>query len=392
MKKIVVMPLLRMPSGHHQVAEALINMFEKQNKNVEIKKMDIMSYTSDVLEKIVTSMYLKWIRYTPGTYEQVYKRFINSHSDQSGLLKLYKKLFIKKMVLLLQEENPDLIICTHGFPSFLLNQLKLKSKLDIPVINVYTDFFVNDMWGKNGIDVHLVPNQEIRWELIHEFGVPERNIHVTGIPVHEEFLFTTKDQIRSSRKRILISGGNSGLGKISSLLEEFKKSKRFDYLVLCGNNQKLFNQISSWKLSHIKPIQYLTSRSEMNLLYEQVDAIITKPGGVTISEVIQKKLPIFIHSALPGQEEVNLTFLTNRGLVFEIDHEQPIEIQLLKKIANQKQLSICHKQMESYHKEFEVNEQGILVLIESLLDGKTYKHNSSLISHEYRIKQKGLSI
>ena len=37
----------------------------------------------------------------------------------------------------------------------------------------------------------------------------------------------------------------------------------------------------------------------MSALYDQVDAIMTKPGGVTISEVFQKQLPIFVHHYLP---------------------------------------------------------------------------------------------
>ena len=49
-------------------------------------------------------------------------------------------------------------------------------------------------------------------------------------------------------------------------------------------------------LDHIKPLPYLSSRSEMNKLYEEVDAIVTKPGGVTISEALRKRLPIFVHS------------------------------------------------------------------------------------------------
>ena len=47
----------------------------------------------------------------------------------------------------------------------------------------------------------------------------------------------------------------------------------------------------------------------MNELYSMADAIITKPGGVTISEALKKGLPIFIHSALPGQEEINLKLI-----------------------------------------------------------------------------------
>ena len=66
MKKILFLPLLRMQSGHHQVAEALMDMFQKHTEEFILKKIDLLSYTNESLEKVVTNSYLKWIRYAPG--------------------------------------------------------------------------------------------------------------------------------------------------------------------------------------------------------------------------------------------------------------------------------------------------------------------------------------
>ncbi|MFD0049000.1 galactosyldiacylglycerol synthase [Actinomycetes bacterium NPDC127524] len=376
MKKILIMPLLRLPSGHHQVAEAVANMIQQQKKDVEIKKIDFISYTSGILEAIVTNLYLKWIRYTPGSYQWVYGKYVNADSKETALLKFYKHLFMKKMNQLVAEEKPDLIICTHGFPSLLLSQLKADGKISIPVVNVYTDFFMNDMWGKEAIDAHFVPNKQVQLSLMNKFKVPKKNIFITGIPVHSEFLLKKKDGLQrggENRKKVLISGGNSGLGDIINLLQDVKDARDFDYRVLCGNNQKLLKQIQSWNLPHITPISYITSRSAMNNLYNEADAIITKPGGVTISEVIRKNIPIFIHSALPGQEEVNLKFLKDRGLAFEFMPDQPIESQLAKVIGNDKKMSIFNKHLAAYNKELNVKEKDIASLIESLLENHAYK-------------------
>ena len=70
------------------------------------------------------------------------------------------------MEQLLAEEKPDLIVCTHGFPSYLLSQLKMKGKCNVPIINVYTDFFINNVWGKEGIDLHFLPSKEVKEQLI----------------------------------------------------------------------------------------------------------------------------------------------------------------------------------------------------------------------------------
>ncbi|MEH7134408.1 galactosyldiacylglycerol synthase, partial [Priestia megaterium] len=62
MKKVLFLPLLKMPSGHHQVAEALMDILERRTTNICYKKIDLLSYTNELLEKVVTGTYLKWIR------------------------------------------------------------------------------------------------------------------------------------------------------------------------------------------------------------------------------------------------------------------------------------------------------------------------------------------
>jgi UDP-N-acetylglucosamine:LPS N-acetylglucosamine transferase len=115
---------------------------------------------------------------------------------------------------------------------------------------------------------------------------------------------------------------------MSKITDGLKQSTQFDFLVLCGNNQKLYEELRSWNLPHIKPLPYLTSRSEMNRLYEEADAIVTKPGGITISEALKKRLPIFVHTFLPGQEQINLHYLKDKGLVFHLDEKSSISCQL----------------------------------------------------------------
>ncbi len=377
MKKVLIFPFMRMPSGHHQVAEAVIHLLNENMDNLVINKMDFLTYTSNQLERMITKSYLKWIRYAPGTYEWVYKHLF--YTGSSVKVRWYHHLFLAKMQQLIEEEQPDLIICTHGFPSLLLSHLKQKGKLTTPVVNVYTDFFINSVWGKKGIDAHFVPNQKIKRRLLEEYQISATKVFVTGIPVHGDFkkLGNHLDW-NHNRKKILVSGGSSGLGAILTMLQEVRESNRFEYIVLCGNNQRLYQEISSWNVSHIHPVSYISSRLDMNALYEQADAIITKPGGVTVSEALQKRLPIFIHSALPGQEEINLKFLKQNRLVFELHHADTFENQLSSVLDNSKSLSQLFERMDSYFQGLELHDaQSILKVMQSLLERKTYTKGRS---------------
>ena len=45
------------------------------------------------------------------------------------------------------------------------------------------------------------------------------------------------------------------------------------------------------------------------------DIIITKPGGISTSECIAMKKPMIIINPIPGQEERNVDYLIERGII-----------------------------------------------------------------------------
>ncbi|MGE7186134.1 MGDG synthase family glycosyltransferase [Peribacillus sp. NPDC006672] len=385
MKKVLFLPLFRMQSGHHQVAEALMDLLKKHTNGVILKKVDLLSYTNNSLEKVITTGYLKWIRYAPETYNLTYKNLFYANSEKERPFKWCQHIFLKKMEQLIDEENPDLIVCTHGFPSQILSQLKLKGKCSVPIINVYTDFFINNVWGSKGIDFHFIPSQELKEKLLSKNQIPKHSMMVTGIPVHEEITKKASGLKNADRPKVLISGGNSGLGGILNLAGELKKSTNFDYFVLCGNNKKLFDEIKTWDVAHIKPLPYISSRSEMNKLYEEVDVIVTKPGGVTISEALRKRLPIFVHSMLPGQEEINLQYLKDYKLVFEINRKFSFEKQMVNILKDHKKMDQWDKSIETYQKEMELENPEEMVSIMKLILNLKQVNKPSYLTNQSKV-------
>lgn len=341
------LPFLQMPTGHHQVADALIRSLQQRVQGVYFKKIDFLSYVNQRLEKMVTRTYLKWIDRSPQTYDWVYRSFVYPSSSTKHL-QWYESLFQKKMQEMLYLEDPDLIVCTQAYPSFLVSRLKDQGKITTPVINVYTDFFINNVWGRTGIDYHFVPDVPLKQQLMQTQMIPEDRIFITGIPVDECFIPSEKQRKISPPYHVLISGGNAGLGDILDLLQEIKHSSEFRYSILCGNNKKLFREIASWDINNIQPLSYISSRMDMNDLYDQVDAIITKPGGVTVSEALMKRVPILIHTTLPGQEEINCKYLTSQGLAYMLSPDPPIREQLLGVLNDESKQSRWRKQVEVY--------------------------------------------
>lgn len=352
MKKILFLPLLQVPTGHHQVADALMESIQKRVQGITLTKVDFLSHINQGFEKAVSKTYFKWINLFPQTYNWAYRHLAYPFSSPL-YLQWCENLFMKKMHRMLCQEHPDLIVCTQAYASFLIHRLKQQGHVSIPVVNVYTDFFINKIWGRNGIDYHFVPNTELKQELIDNHGIPAKRIFITGIPIHESFIPTDKKPRTAPPYHVLISGGNAGLGDILSLLQGMTNTLEFHYSVLCGNNNKLFKHIASLGSRNIQPHSYISSRKEMNELYNQADAIITKPGGVTVTEALIKKLPIFIYSALPGQEEINRQYLRSKGLVYELSTDYSIKEQLLSVLTDEAVQTSWRTQVQVFHERLE---------------------------------------
>lgn len=361
------MPFLQISSGHHQVANGIIDALHETNDLYECEKIDILSYSYGNIEVFISKFYLKWIRLFPNLYSWIYKKSAYKNEYEKKRFYLYELLFLSWMEKLLKEKNPQLIICTHALPSYLLNHLKQKGKISVPVINVYTDYFINEIWGIECINYHFVPNKEIK-EFLIERGVKSDQVLVTGIPIHAQFKEHAKVWKPEGVLSVLISGGNLGTGLMKTFVKKLQPSGKINYTVLCGENNKLFNWIKQLNQPFIQAVPYISSKEEMNELYDRVDAMITKPGGVTVSECLYKKIPILIYHKLPGQEEINLRNLKNWGLVYHMEswRENPnFEKKIVTVLHCDKHQKQLHQQLDSYHQH--LSKENISVFIEKLL-------------------------
>ncbi|WP_408006236.1 MGDG synthase family glycosyltransferase [Pseudalkalibacillus sp. A8] len=350
MNKVLIMPLLTISSGHHHVADTI----SRELREVfDCEKIELISYVYGKGEMAVSHAYLGWIRTGPAIYSNVYKRLAKSRNENNFSHRFYQKMFMKSIRQIIERYKPDLIVCTHGLPSCLLNHLKGQGAVKVPIINVYTDFVINNLWGKDFIDLHLVPDTDLRNELVQR-GVEDHLIVTSGIPVDRNIIpiQPRKHQVKNNF-RVIISGGNLGTGRLYDFIKSIQPSGRIHYSVLCGKNYRLLSQIKSLNNKFITAYPYIESKVEMNDLYEQSDAIITKPGGVTLSECLMKRLPIFIYDCLPGQEEYNLAYLKKHQLCFSFIHEKDIEKQILYRLDNEMDYRQLQEKIQQYHQRIE---------------------------------------
>jgi processive 1,2-diacylglycerol beta-glucosyltransferase len=122
-------------------------------------------------------------------------------------------------------------------------------------------------------------------------------------------------------------GGGQGLGPIKTIVRSLEKvENNLQEIIVCGTNKKLYRSLKKKIKKYNKKIVLLAYAGNMNELMSVSDIIITKPGGVTTSEALAKKIPMIIVKPIPGQEENNTVYLTQRQAAIKVDEPKNINL------------------------------------------------------------------
>ncbi len=355
------MPFMQIPTGHHHVADALMEDLKQVNDSVGSTKVDILSYSYGKIEQMISSVYLNSIKHIPDFYDKLYRGLAAGKRKRQIRHYHYEWLFMPFFKKIINQHDPDVLFFTHCLPSNMADVLKSKGLLDAVTVNVYTDYFVNNVWGLESVDYHFAPSIPVKRYLM-EAGVEEERILITGIPVHRAFRNSEEIIGGNDKKTVLVTGGSLGTGQLEKIMPE--NPGDLDFIVLCGTNQTLYERLRKRQHPQIKPIPYIRSKYEMNRLYDVSDAVIAKAGGVTISESLMKRKPLFISSALPGPEKVNVQQLQEMGLLLEAD-ETDITGQLSAFLSGSSEKKRYEEKLKAYHKYME--RKPMHVLLERLL-------------------------
>lgn len=306
--------------GHVRSAEAVIAAIRKKHPAAEIIHLDCGELISKRLNTVLKTTYLGLIKYTPKLWGKFYygtSRISPDSIFQRFLNKLGQNGFKQYIDLI----HPDLIICTYPTVAGVLAELRQNNLLDVPVITVITDFAVHSQWIHQGVDLFIVGCKEVFKGLVSR-GISPNRIRTTGIPVGLEFedilsrkTISAKLGLLPNRLTILVMGGAYGtLGAIKGVCKTLAdENLPLQLIVVCGKDEKLYKSLDNLINGVRNPITLFGFSNNVEELMTVSDIVITKAGGLTVSEALTKRLPLIIYKPIPGQEEENAKFLSKVG-------------------------------------------------------------------------------
>ena len=338
--------------GHMRAANALKEYIMQKEPDSIVRIEDTIEYASPILNKAVTEGYVYMATKTPKMYGTFYKT-IDKDSPMNKPFEIAVKQYRKKFIPLIDDFSPDIIVTTHPVGTEMASVLKNKENMHIPIISILTDFAAHQTYVNEGVDAYIVSCTEMIGQLMLR-GVGNAKILPYGIPVKQEFFkkINRREAMESEGLNpdvptLLLMAGSFGVTDVLKIYHKIVKSEcDFQIVAITGKNEKLYETFvkylskltlnntlfefdlqrpdkSSMKLSRhkkpFKPTKLLYYTNEVEKYMQIADLIVTKPGGLTVSESIATGLPMGIFKAIPGQEEQNADYLVRSGMAVRLE-------------------------------------------------------------------------
>ena len=299
--------------GHNSAAKAILE--ELLSQGLEADFMEYLEIINTNLKDKVNEIYLKSTNNEGKTFKVAYKlgeiyQKTNIKSPVYGLNQLNKN----KLYDYIKRNGYEYIITTHLFAAQALTAIKKEHRINFTA--VATDYVCIPFWRETNPDFMITPSDELKSSFIDQ-GVKENKLIPLGIPVKRAYSedydindCKKKVGLDINKRYVLLLTGSMGFGNVEEIVDELKNNiKDINLIVACGTNKELYEKLN--KKDNVIALEFTEN---IDLYMKSSDIILSKPGGLTTTEIAVLGKP-FIHTMpIPGCENYNANFFESHKM------------------------------------------------------------------------------
>ncbi|MGI6259427.1 MAG: MGDG synthase family glycosyltransferase [Anaerolineaceae bacterium] len=296
------------------VSKALDHLYGDRQVNLVVNP--ILESNTLSLMKPIEKNYDKGIKNIPSLWKIGYE-FSDSRQVselmESALTVLLQQSIGEKVDSFL----PHGILITNPMFNAPAHKVRKDYNPDVPLYSTVTDLAdVHSLWFAPGPDLLFIASDWVRVKA-RENRVLSRKLKISGIPVSPNFELNkaSKSEMRARLglepdvRTILFVGSV----RVDHILENLhaleKQDHQFQVVVITGGNEDLFRELQINEFEF--PVKILGFVDNMPDWMMASDLLVTKAGGLILSEGLAAGLPILLVDFLPGQEEGNVRYVTS---------------------------------------------------------------------------------
>lgn len=232
----------------------------------------------------------------------------------SGSLTL---LLFEGMRLILRSYQPDAVVVTFPLYHSVLNACYTVANRHIPTITVVTDLAeVHRLWFHRVADMCAVGTERVA-AVAQQHGRPANKVQITGLPVNPAFAQKPSDKavLRQQLgwepdRMTVLAVGSKRVGKLSEFLRPLN-TLPLQLVIVTGGDDAAYRELQQieWQM----PTHLYNFVDNMPQLMQAADCLVSKAGGLILTEGLACGLPQIVINAIPGQETGNLDYVVANG-------------------------------------------------------------------------------
>ncbi len=368
MKKRILILSITAGNGHNACANSMKRKLESLD-DAEVKIVDLLKSFSTKLNVWVSD---KGYSLSVGKLLPLYNAFYN-HYKNAAPEKRYscssQKTVVSTLNGLMKEImdfKPDVIYSTHFYGAIAVTDLQLVYKLPCTTIVSNLDYVNSPFWEAGiGVDYFAIPNEDFIEECIYE-GYSREQLLPIGLPVDERTL-ERLDKSEARKKlgledgvftvMVMFGGGHwNGGFKIFNELVTALKGRKAQIIMVNGRNEESYKKIEHMHFDKGLKVLNVGFTNDVPLYLSAADVILNKFGGTSVTEMINKSLPMLIIEKMAAQEQYNLDYMKGKGVALSFKNGKELKQNILKLMDDPELL----KSMSEKTKELQKNSIDML--------------------------------
>lgn len=302
--------------GHKRAAEAIEDVLHA--RGVETETHDLLEFLPRPMGRFYSDSYTFMITKSRWMWRLIHDATDFPKSEYRPSKTWWQKWQFKNWKKRVEEGNFTHVFSTHFATSALLSEWKAAYHWDTRVFTIITDYTAHRYWKHKGLDHYFAPTDEVAGQLLAS-GMNPESITVSGIPISSAFSnILPKEEARAmwptdpGTALVLVLCSGLDFKKTELLIKDtLQVQQPVHYLVSAGKhspNEEFVKNLCDGDTRYT----IFGFSSQIAQMMMAADLIVTKPGGLVVSESLATGLPQVLFYPIPGQEEANAEFLVQR--------------------------------------------------------------------------------
>lgn len=308
--------------GHNSVAGALKESFEAKGAVCDIE--DGLSFISKGTSKFISRWHTRIYRRLPNVFRTGYAfadRTINDDGEEKSLVYRYIGMGARKLRKRILRGGYSFVVCVHVIPALMLTAMKEKFSVDIKSCFVATDYTCSPLVNECNVDFFAIPTDDLADEFV-SCGIPKDRLITTGIPIrsvfygkHDKNTALKELGLPEDSRHILLMSGSIGCGPMKNIARQLDRMLPEDVniSVICGRNRRMYTSLLLYPFRRVNAIGFTR---DIHTFMESADLMVTKPGGISVTEAAANGTPMLLLDIVGGCETHNINYFKEKGWAY----------------------------------------------------------------------------